>query len=178
MPDVNVTLDLASLFVESQELDGDPKALRDTMRAAVVQAAAAKLVAGFDHEELHEMRQEVTRLRSDAVRAAIADQVIAAMDQPIQQTTKWGDKIGEVTNVRELVRLELEAFLSGTSTNRKIDSYDKTPGNLRELINLVARDTMHGELGKQVRAARAKVDTEVQAVLVKAITEHLTAGKR
>jgi Asp-tRNA(Asn)/Glu-tRNA(Gln) amidotransferase B subunit len=177
MPNVNLSLDLASLFVEAGELDGDPKNLRDAMRTAVVEAAAAKLVAGFDHEELYEMRQDVTRLRAEAVRAAIADQVEAAMAQPIQRTTKWGDKLGEVTNVRELIREELEAFLSGTTTTRKIDSSDKSPHNLRELINLVARDTMHGEMGKQVRAARAEVDKRVQAILVQAIAEKLAPVK-
>lgn len=177
MPDVNLSLDLASLFMEADDLDGDPKNLRDAMRDAVVQAAATKLVAGFDHDELYEMRQEATRLRGEAVRAAIADQVTAALAQPIQRTTQWGETRGEVTSVLELIRLELEAFLSGTTTQRNRDSYDKSPHNLRELINIVARDTMHGELGKQVRAARAEVDMRVQAVLVQAIAEKLAPVK-
>jgi hypothetical protein len=177
MPKVNMSVDLASLFVEPDQLDGDPKALRDAMRTAVVEVAAAKLVAEFDHGALHEMRQEAHRLRSEAVRAAIADQVTAAMALPIQRTTQWGEKLGEVTSVRELICVELEAFLSGTTTQRSGDS-DKSPRNLRELVNLVARDTMHGELGKQVRAARATVDAEVQKILVQAITDKLTTGAR
>ena len=175
---VNLSIDVDALFVEPSDLDGDPVNIRTAMRNAVVAAAAEKLVAGFDSDTLHEMREEVHRVRSELVRERLVVEVDAAMDLPIQRTTKWGDRIGDVTTVRELIRMELEEFLSGTSTARKIDSYDKSPHNLRELITLVARDTMHGELGKSVRAARAKVDAEVQKILVAAITEKLATGTR
>jgi len=178
MPDVNVSIDLDALFVEPADLDGDPVNVRTAMRNAVVQAAATKLIAGFNHEELHELRQEVHRVRSELVRERLVAEVTAAMDLAIQRTTQWGDPIGDPTTVRELIRMELEAFLSGTSTARKIDSYDKSPQNLRELINLVARDTMHGELGKQVRTARAEIDKRVREILVPLIAEKLTEHTR
>lgn len=170
---VNLSIDVDALFVEPSDLDGDPVNIRTAMRNAVVAAAAEKLVAGFDADTLHEMRQEVHRVRSELVRERLVAEVTAAMDLPIQRTTRWGDPTGKSTTLRELIREELEEFLAGTRTERKMDSYDKSPHNLRELVNLVARDTMHGELGKSVRAARAEVNKQVQAILVQAIAEKL-----
>jgi len=172
-PTVNVSLDIDRLFVEPTELDGDPVDVRSLMRAAVVEAAATKLMAGFDHEELHELRQEVQRVRSDMVRERLAAEVAAAMDLPVQRTTRWGEKKGEAVTIRELIRLELEAFLQGTQTNRRHDSYDKTPNNLAELIGQVANETMRGELGSTVMEARKVVAKRVQEILLDKVTKEM-----
>jgi len=173
-PTVNVSLDIDRLFVEPTELDGDPVDVRSLMRAAVVEAAATQLMAGFDYEELHELRQEVQRVRSDMVRERLAAEVAAAMDLPVQRTTRWGEKKGEVVTIRELIRLELEAFLRGTQTNRRHDSHDKTPNNLAELIGQVANETMRGELGSTVMEARKVVAKRVQEILLDKVTKEMT----
>lgn len=173
MPDVNLSLDLGSLFVDSVQPDGDPVDLRTAMREAVVKKAAQKLIAGFDHEELHELRQEVQRVRSDLVRERLTAEVNAAFDEPVQRMSQWGEKRGDVTSVRELIRLELEAFLNGTHTNRRRDSHDKTPNNLAELIGQVANETMRGELGTVVLAARKEVNKRVQEIITKNVAAEL-----
>jgi hypothetical protein len=178
MPNVNFNLDLNSLFVEAQELDGDPKDLRTAMRDAVVEAAASKLVAGFDHEELHEMRQEVQRVRSELVRERLLAEVDAAMDLPVQRTTRWGEKQGEVVTVRELIRTELQAFLNGTSIRSNRRGYDDKPQNLAELIQTASRMAVAGPLAKQVEEAKQVVNKEIQAILLKAVTERLAGVKK
>lgn len=170
---INVTLDLNALFVESAELDGDPVSVRNLMRNAVVEAAAAKLVAGFDYDELHGMRQEVQRVRSELVREQLVAQVTAAMEQPIQRTTTWGERLGEATSVRELIRQELEAFLAGTQTSRRHDSYDKTPNNLAELIGQAANEAMRGEMAGSVLEARKQVSKQVAEILQNKIAVEL-----
>lgn len=172
-PTVNVSLDIDRLFVEPPELDGDPVDVRSLMRQAVVEAAATKLLAGLDHEELHEMRQEVQRVRSKLVRERLAAEVDAAMALPVQRTTRWGEKQGEVVTIRELIRVELEAFLNGTKANRRHDACDKTPNNLAELIGEVANETMRGELGKTVLAARKEVTSRVQEIITKNVAAEL-----
>lgn len=175
---VNVALNLDALFIEPTDYDGDPVDVRTAMRNAVVEAAATKLVAGFNHEELHELRQEVQRVRSELVRGRLADEVNLAFDLPIQRMTQWGEKRGEAISVRELIRLELEAFLNGTQTSRRRDSHDKTPNNLAELIGSVANDTMNSALSGSVRDAKAKVDKRVQEILTEAIGAKLAGVKR
>lgn len=173
MPDVNLNIDLASLFIEPTELDGDPVDLRTAMRNAVVAAAAEKLVAGFDADTLHEMRQEVHRVRSELVRERLAAEVTAAMDLPVQRTTRWDEKIGDPVTIRELIRVELEAFLNGTKTNRRRDDYDKSPNNLAELIGNVANETMRGELASTVMEARKVVGARVQEILLEKVTKEM-----
>jgi Asp-tRNA(Asn)/Glu-tRNA(Gln) amidotransferase B subunit len=175
MPDVNLSIDLDALFVEPTELDGDPVNVRTAMRDAVIQAAATKLIAGFDYEELHEMRQEVQRVRSDLVRERLLVEVEAAFNEPVQRTTSWGEKLGEPGSLRELIRTELEAFLNNTNRRRR-DTYDK-PQSLAELIDIIARDVMSTTLRKSISSARAKVDAEVQEILVVAIAEKLAGRK-
>jgi hypothetical protein len=175
---VNMTIDLASLFVEPQQLDGEPVDLRAVMRDAVIEAAAAKLIGSFDHDERYEMRQEVQRARNELVRERLVEEVAAAMSEPVQRTTQWGEKRGEPTTVRELIRLELEAFLSGTHTNRLHDSYDKTPNNLAELIGSIANGVMNRELALAVQKAKATVDEELRKVLADAIASKLAGIKR
>jgi len=172
-PTVNIALDIDALFVESPQLDGDPVDVRTLMRTAVVDAAASKLIAGFNYEELHELRQEVHRVRNELVRERLVQEINAAFELPIQRTTQWGEKRGEVVTVRELIRIELEAFLSGTKTNRRHDSYDQTPNNLAELIGQVANETMRGPFADTVREARKVVAARVQEVLTEKVTKEL-----
>lgn len=175
---VNVALNLDALFVEAAEFDGEPVDVRSAMRSAVIEAAATKLVAGFDHEELHEMRTEVREMRKRLVQERLAAEVDAAFSEPVQRTSRWAEPKGEPVTIRELIRLELEAFLNGTHTNRRHDSYDKTPNNLAELIGQVANETMTGALASSVREAKAKVDKRVQEILTEAVSAKLAGTKR
>lgn len=170
---VNLSIDLASLFVEPTELDGDPVDLRTAMRKAVVAAAADKLVAGFDADTLHEMREEIHRVRNELVRERLVIEVTAAMELPIQRTTRWGEKIGDPLTVLELIRMELETFLNDTGVrSNRISSGDK-PQNLAELVQTVSRQVIAGPLAKQVEAARQEVSKRVQSILTEAITAQL-----
>lgn len=175
---VNVAVNLDSLFVEPAEYDGEPVDIRTAMRQAVVEAAATKLVASFGHEDLQDMRTEVRDLRNRLVRERLAAEVDAAFSAPVQRTSRWAEPQGDPVTIRELIRLELEAFLNGTQTNRRHDSYDKTPNNLAQLIGQIANDTMNGALAGSVRDAKAKVDKRVQEILVEAVGAKLAGVKR
>jgi Asp-tRNA(Asn)/Glu-tRNA(Gln) amidotransferase B subunit len=172
-PKINLALDLDSLFVEAPELDGDPVDVRSLMRNAVVQEAARQLLASGDTDWHRDAREAANRLRNELVREGIATEVEAAFNAPVQRTTRWGEKLGEPTTVRELIRLELEAFLNGTQTHRRHDAYDKTPNNLCELIGSVANETMTGELGQAVREARKQVQKVVQEIIAKNVAAEL-----
>lgn len=177
-PTVNVAVNLDSLFVEPADYDGDPVDIRTAMRQAVLEAAATKLVDSFGPEDLQDMRTEVRDLRNQLVRERLAAEVDAAFSAPVQRTSRWAEPQGEPVTVRELIRLELEAFLNGTKTNRRHDSYDKTPNNLAELIGQVANDTMTGALAASVREAKAKVDKRVQEILTEAVAARLAGTKK
>lgn len=170
---ITASIDLDALFVEPQELDGDPVNVRTLMRQAVVDVAATKLIAGFNHEELFDLRKEVQAKRSELVRERLAVEVAAAFDEPVQRTSRWGEKQGEAVTVRELIRLELEAFLNGTKTNRRHDQYDQTPNNLAELVGQVANETMSGTLASTVMEARKVVSQRVQEILTEKVTKEL-----
>lgn len=169
---LTVTVDLAALGMRYDE-DGDP-AGRQSFEAAVIEAAAAKLLA--DSKETRQaLKERVHRIRDEELRAAIAEQVRAAMDLPIQRTTQWGEAKGDPVTIRELVRLELEQFLSAKSRgNDYRSSSDKTPRNLDEMIQTVAHDALRKEFDTEVRAARKAVTDKVTELAL-AATQKLIA---
>lgn len=72
--------------------DGDPVG-RQSFEDAVIEAAAVKLLADTK-ESKHALKERVERIRDEELRAAIAGDVRAAMDLPIQRTSPWGEKKG------------------------------------------------------------------------------------
>lgn len=156
---LTVTVDLAALGMRYDE-DGDP-AGRQSFEDAVIEAAAAKLLG--DAKELRQaLKERVQRIRDEELRAAIAGEVRAAMDLPIQRTSQWGEAKGEAVTIRELIRLELEKFLSASPRgNDYRSSSDKTPRNLDEMIREVANEALRKEFDTEVRAARKAVTDKV-----------------
>lgn len=171
---LTVTVDLAALGMTYDE-DGDPVG-RATFQDAVIEAAAAKLL-GDGKESERALKERVERIRDEELRAAIGAEVRSAMDLPIQRTSQWGETKGDPVTIRELIRLELEKFLSASPRgNDYRSSSDKTPRNLEEMIREVTTVTMRGEFADAVRDAKAKVAAQVTELAL-AAAQKLIAQK-
>lgn len=162
MPDVNLSIDLRDLFVDSPDPDGDPIDLRKVMRDAVVQEAAKVLAVGYGPDELHDMREEVRRVRSELIRKRLAEQIDAALSDPIQRTTLWGEPQGEPTSVRELIREELQRLLSAKPNRTGSYGSNNDPGNLAEMLKDATRDILGNELREEIKQARLQVGTDIR----------------
>lgn len=172
---LTVTVDLSALGMRYDE-EGDP-AGRQSFEDAVIEAAAAKLLSD-NKETRHALKERVQRIRDEELRAAIASEVRAAMDLPIQRTSQWGEAKGDPVTIRELIRLELEKFLSSSPRgNDYRSSSDKTPRNLDEMIREVANQALRQEFETEVREARKAV-TEKVTELALAATQRLIAKPR
>lgn len=169
---LTVTVDLAALGMRYDE-DGDP-AGRQTFEDAVIEAAAAHLLAD-SKETRQSLRDRVARIRDEELRAAIAGEVRAAMDLPIQKTSEWGEPKGEAVTIRELIRLELAQFLSAKPRGGGYrSSDDKTPRNLEEIVREVTVDAMRKEFDADIRTARKAVTDKVTELALSA-TQKLIA---
>lgn len=156
---LNVTVDLAALGMHYDE-DGDPVG-RQSFEDAVIEAAAVKLLA--DTKEARQaLKERVQRIRDEELRAAIAGEVRAAMDLPIQRTSHWGETKGEAVTIRELIRLELEAFLTAKPRgNSYRSSDDKTPRNLDEMVAEATQKAMREQFTPAIREAQKKITDRV-----------------
>lgn len=157
---LTVTVDLAKLGMHYDE-DGDPVG-RQSFEEAVIEAAAVKMLAD-SKEARHDLRERVSRIRDEELRAALGAEVQAAMDLPIQRTSHWGETEGGPVTIRELIRLELEKFLSAAprANGGYRSSDDKTPRNLDEMIAEATKQAMRDQFTPAIREAQKKIAAQV-----------------
>ena len=100
-------------------------------------------------------------------------------DAPIQRTTGWNEKQGDPMSITEMIRVELERFLSDWKpTERSNYSSDKTPRNLGDLIAEVSKHILATELRADIEKIRREVGVKVQDIAIAAAAEALTKASR
>lgn len=156
---MKISVDLTELGLEYDH-DGDVVGQR-TFRGAVETRAARILLEELSSAERYEMGKRVRELRDEEIRAAIRVHIADAMAEPIVRSTPWGEAKGEPISIRELIREELEKFLSAKASTR--DSYNRNdgPSSLGQMIAEQTRDVMTKELMESVKAAKAEIKDAV-----------------
>jgi hypothetical protein len=167
---MKLELDLNQLLGMEYDEEGEAVGRRD-LRGEVVQMAANVLIKEMRVDAAKEIRETVSTVVLDEIR----DIVREVMAQPIQQRTPWGEKQGVPMSVLEMVRTNLEGFLSGTTEGR--DRYgNEKPANLRQLVEQATREVISKDMREAVNEAKAGVTKEVTQRALKAAVETLTVG--
>jgi hypothetical protein len=169
---INVDLqdELASLV--AYDVDGEPVQGQPSLADAVLREAASQLLATLTRVDRDGLAERIRAIRDQVIRENIAEQVGLALAAPITRTSPWGEAKGEPVTVRELIRLELEAFLNSKATRDRFDSSSTPAKSLAELISQECRSVMSMELTKDVAAAKAEVGT---AIRTRALTAAVAA---
>lgn len=170
---MKVEIDLSDLGFVYDE-DGDPVG-KATLQDAVIQEAARQVVADIDREARQEIGRVTREVVSAQVNALVVEHVQQVMSQPIQRTTGWGEKQGEPVSILELIRVELEKFLTLKPGRR--DSYNSNPQCLADVISDATRDAMNRELREEVAKAKKNVHNAVTEAALSAAVAAL-AGTR
>ena len=169
---MKIELDLNQMLGFELDDEGEPIGQRD-FRNEVANVAAAQLIGEYRNDINAEVRSKI----GDVVIEEIRDIVRKAMKGPIQQRTPWGESKGTPQTILEMVRTNLEAFLSGTDGGH--DPYgNRKPANLRQLIEEVTREVLSTELRQDVAEAKKQINTAIQQRAVKAAVEALSVGVR
>lgn len=168
---MKIELDLNQMLgFEFDEETGEPIGQKD-FRREVVQAAATQLGLEIRKDAMTEARARVGEIVEDEIRGIVRE----AMAGPIQQRTPWGETKGTPQTILEMVRTNLEAFLSGTGGGH--DPYgNRKPANLRQLIEEVTREVLSKDLRQDVAEAKKEINKAIQDRAVKAAVESLTLG--
>lgn len=167
---MKIELDLDQMLGFEYDSEGEPIGQKD-FRREVVQAAATQLVVEIRKDAVTEARAKVGEIVEDEIR----DIVRKAMEGPIQQRTPWGESKGTPQTILEMVRTNLEAFLSGTGGGH--DPYgNRKPANLRQLIEEVTREVLSKELRQDIAEAKKEINKAIQQRAVKAAVEALSVG--
>lgn len=180
MSTMKVEIDLAELGrVEIDEETGEPLGPPADMRAMVIDNVTDRLFAAVRTEIKAELYGEIRSAVNGEVQRVVREHVAHALQRPIQRTTRWGEAQGEATSLLELVRLELEEFLNGTST-RGVDRFgdDRKPGNLAELVREQVQDYARTALTKDIQAARNEVTRMVKDAMVEHVSANIAKSPR
>lgn len=170
---MKIELDLNQMLgFEVDQETGEPIGQKD-FRREVVQAAATQLGLEIREDAVTEAKAKVGEIVEDEIRGIVRK----AMEGPIQQRTPWGESKGTPQTILEMVRTNLEAFLSGTGGGH--DPYgNRKPANLRQLIEEVARETMTMELREGVAEAKKQISDEIKNRALKAAVAALAPAVR
>lgn len=157
-----IEIDLDTLFTVDYGLDGeavDVGTATDILRDAVVRGIVDRLAS--DRNLIDEMRKKV----SYVINKNVEERVLAILDDifagPIQQTTAWGERRGEPTTIKEIVRKKVEEFLTNAA-RRDTFGGNAQPQNLSEVVAEQTRTILTGEFRKEIDAAKKGVTDKVR----------------
>lgn len=156
-----IEIDLSELGMSGE---GD---FANELRAAVIQGAVRQLVNQMDKEAMHAIKVTV----QSVVERQVAAKVREALEKPIQKTTRWGEAQGEPTSILEIVREELEQFMSAKSYRETSYSSSKPPENLAEMVGDVVRIALRSELAPAIKEAREAVQDRIAEALLPAVAK-------
>jgi hypothetical protein len=162
---VKIEIDLANLGFHYDE-DGD-RVGNKSLEDAIVQAAANKLLSGMEYP----LRSQIDDYLKSVAKEHIAGIVNGVLSEPIQRREQWGDKKGEPVTIREIVRVQLQAFMSAPTPR---DRYGNSgPANLTELVDQIVRGLLQKELAEDVRAIKKEVSDQLRTKALRAAVEAL-----
>lgn len=169
---MNITVDIAELMTYDPDAAGPAN-----FREAVERRAAEMLLDEIEPSIKASIRANLHEMIQKRATEAVAHLVLKACEQPIQRTTEWGEKRGETTTLLEIIREELERFLGNKSGTRHRDAYDKTPRNLKELVEVLVREAITRDFTTEVRKARDEVNGLVKEKAIAAAVATLNGDR-
>lgn len=170
-----IEIDLADLGLPTgQDREGEPTGAQ-TLQDLIIRAAVDRLVTSGDRDLQRELNEKLNVAYNTEVKDRIKALVDEAFEAPIQRTTRWGDKQGEPTTVREIIREGIEKFLNapgrGSSSRYGSDPY----ANLTELVEDQIKHVLSTDMKKTVEAAKGAVHERVTDAALAAAVEILAA---
>lgn len=174
---MKVEINLDDLGRTPVDEDGEPIGPPQDLRALVADMAASRLFALVWGNMESELRQQVHEVVNEEVREQVRKHVVEALSKPIQKTTRWGEKQGEATSLLELVRLELERFLSDTTRRDSFRLDRDKPENLADLVRDQVQDYARTELSKDIQAARNEVTRMVKEAIMQHVTDSIAKSR-
>lgn len=168
MSKISIEIDLAHLGVEYDE-DGEPMP-GPQMQDLIVQALAERMWR--DQGGDRSMRERAERLLNERVEAVIDPIIQEIATGPIQKRHSWGDKAGEETTLREIVRGHMEQFFAKGLTR---DTYDRgrNPQSVPDIVAEVTKDVLTTDMRKAVDEARREVNDTVKRTIIAKVVETL-----
>lgn len=144
-----ITLDTVVGDIVSFDEDGDAVVHKGQVTVAdKVAEVIAKTV--MKKPEYATLRERVTQIRTEEIRARVAPVIEQALQAPIQRTNSYGSPLGEPITLTELI---MEAAREAWQPERNSYSSSNT-NSIDKMIATEVRKQISGEVTKAVRSAQ------------------------
>jgi hypothetical protein len=164
---MKIEIELQDIGVSYDE-DGE---LTGGLRDAVVHELVSRLTS--EGGAFYDLKGTVRRQVEEQIHERVGALVQEAIDQPVQRTTRWGEKQGDEVTVRELIRKEIERYLN--SSPNTSSSYNAQPGNLTQLIHKETVVVLNREMGAEAKKAREAIQNTVLKRAIEAAAKAIQA---
>lgn len=168
---MEIKIDLKDLGIVEYDEGGDPMPGPDLTDLIV--AEAARMLIGSDRD----LRKRVEETVAESVKTEVDAKVKVLVEEivtgPIQRTTVWGEKKGEPTSLKEIIRETSEKWLTGDARRGAYDSRDTPAKSMQELVSQETAAFLSYELRQTIDSAKKAVTDKVVDEVLLAVKDRL-----
>lgn len=118
------------------------------------------------------LRDKVMQIRTEEIRAAIRPAIDEAITRPIHKTNTYGERVGTVTTLAEVIADEARKQLG-----EPVDRYRSEKGSLlQQTVRAEVKRAFDTEIAETVKRARDLVTQEMGGQIAQQVTAAVTAG--
>jgi len=167
---ITVTVDeitLSTVIADIVEYDEDGDA-NTVGTKTVADLVAARIVERLvvDADRWPSLRERVTQIRDEEIRARVVPSIEAALGRPIVKTNSYGERTGAETTLSEMIMDKAMDQLTAP-----VDKYNRDRGTLvSQLIATEVKKAFEGEIAAAIKQAREAVVSQIGTTVSEQIT--------
>lgn len=166
----DITLSTVVADVVSFDEDGDTYTEGSKTVADLVAAQIVERVVRDDRYP--RLRDKVTEVRDEEIRAAVKPAIEEAVNRPIKKTNGYGEATGQETTLSEVIVDEARKYMKEPA-----DKYRREAGTvLQSLVRAEVERVFKAEIADAVKQARDLVAGQIGGQVSERITAAVTAG--
>lgn len=164
---------LSTVIAEVVDYDEDGDLVSSGKEKTVADLVADRIVERLVRDDRYpRLKDRVTEIRDEEIRAAIRPAIEQAVTRPIRKTNSWGEPTGQETTLSEVIVDEARKFMKEPA-----DKYRREDGTV---LQKLVRDEVHKafatEIADAVKQAREMVATQLGDKVSDQITAAVRAG--
>ncbi|MFI6491270.1 hypothetical protein [Streptomyces sp. NPDC050564] len=164
---------LSTVVAEVVDFDEDGDLVSSGKENTVAHLVAEQIVARLVRDDRYpRLRDKVTEIRDEEIRAAIRPSIVEAVNRPIKKTNGYGEATGQVTTLSEVIVDEARKYMKEPA-----DKYRRENGTvLQQLVRSAVKEAFETEIADAVKQARDMVAAELGDTVSTQIAGAVKAG--
>jgi hypothetical protein len=162
---------LSTVVADVVDFDEDGDLVSSGKEKTVADLVAEQIVARLVRDDRYpRLRDKVTEIRDEEIRAAIRPAIVEAVTRPIKRTNGYGEPTGQETTLSEVIVDEARKFMKEPA-----DKYRREDGTV---LQKLVRDEVHRAFGAEIADAVKQARELVATQLGDKVSDQITAAVR